>query len=84
MFVTLTPSSSDEEEEENDDFDASIENGDFVDGKSRRVSTNSTNGRRISADISRRKKMPTPTPSLEDSVYRCQCYKHSYFLVTGN
>ena len=25
--------------------------------------------RRVTPDISRRKKMPTPTPSLEDSVY---------------
>jgi hypothetical protein len=56
-------SSSDEEDLDND-YDDVVDN-DFVDGKARRT----FNQRRTTPDISRRKKMPTPTPSLEDSVY---------------
>ena len=60
-------SSSDDEDVDND-YDDVIDNNDFVDSKIRRSSAPFTQ-RRMTPDISRRKKMPTPTPSLEDSVY---------------
>ena len=58
--------SSSENEADDDDEDL-----DFVDAakQQQQQRRNGGNERHVANDISRRKKMPTPTPSLEDSVY---------------
>ena len=65
-------SSSEDDDDDVDDAEegGNVDDNDFVDGKNRRSSSgHNSSQRRITPDISRRKKMPTPTPSLEDSVY---------------
>ena len=56
---------------DNDDDEDDIDVVDFFDARQRRNVGNErrTSAEVLSRDISRRKKMPTPTPSLEDSVY---------------